>query len=223
MGIVPTSVAGDPSGRLPAAGTRALHATVLIVSAFAISAALATYSLVAASGDGAHVAGDAAGDLVTHFAIMVFAASLVTRPLARLFPTRFLRMAALESENLRLAFLVVFAFSLACVIAPTVLSGQSQPASAALYLGFNTLILIVMIFTTWRETIGPLGRREWRAIRVIGTTYFWFAFVLSDLAQLSESTSVGSWPQFSLTLLLSSAGLLIAARALSGPEGVAKR
>jgi len=202
------SPAAAPLPRMP---VRTAHHATLIIAAFLVSAALATYSLVVTSGDGA----SAASGLVTHFAVLLFAASLIARPLARLFPTEFFVATAREAESLRLAFLVAFAFSLACLMAPAGLSGQHLSWNAALYMDFNGLVLMALALATWREMVGSAAQREWRAIRAIATSYFWLAFVLSDLAQLSSGARASSWHQFSLTLLLSSAGVGVAARALA--------
>jgi len=208
--MIPADLTG-PERRLSA---RAPHGAALITGAFLVSASLAVYSLVVTSGDGAR----AAAELVGRFAVIVFAASLIARPLARLFPTKFLGAAAVESESLRIAFLVVYAFSIACVIGPAELGGQSLSWGSMLYAGFSGLVLLSLAIATLREPVGQPRQREWRAIRAIATAYFWFAFVIADLVSLGQDTTVSSWHQYSLTLLLSSAGVWLAARALSRPE-----
>ena len=204
---------GGTARPVPDLATRAPHGAAVIICAFIISASLATYSLVVTSGDGTR----AAAQLVSRFAILVFAASLSAKPLARVFPTNFLRSAALEAENLRFAFLIAYAVSVACVIGPAELGGQSLSWGELLNSGFNSLVLVLLAIATWREMAGASRPREWRTIRMIGTTYFWFAFVFSDLVRLSKSSPASGWHQYSLTLLLSSAGVWVAARALSRP------
>ena len=205
---------GDRTGSERHPDARASHGAALILGTFFISASLAIYSLVVTSGDGAQ----AGAKLVGRFAVLVFAASMIATPLARLFPTKFLRAAASEAENFTLAFLVAYALSIACVIGPAELGGQSLSWGAALYAGFSSLVLLTLAITILREPVGQSRQREWRAIRAIATAYFWFAFVIADLVSLGQDSTVSSWHQYSLILLLSSAGVWLAARALSRPE-----
>ncbi len=76
--MIPADLTG-PERRLSA---RAPHGAALITGAFLVSASLAVYSLVVTSGDGAR----AAAELVGRFAVIVFAASLIARPLATAVP-----------------------------------------------------------------------------------------------------------------------------------------
>ena len=88
----PAMIPADLTGPERHLSARAPHGAALITGAFLVSASLAVYSLVVTSGDGAR----AAAELVGRFAVIVFAASLIARPLARLFPTKFLSAAAVS-------------------------------------------------------------------------------------------------------------------------------
>ena len=171
------------------------HGGTLIFFSFMISAVLAACSLVVTSGDGSR----AAGELVTRFSLLLFVSSLLVVPHAQLLPIPKLRAIARERENLRLAFVTAFAFSLACIIAPVELAGEGLSAAALFYFAFNTMVLIVMIFAGRRAAVRLLGLRACRAMRSIATAYFWLVFVLSDLAQIASGT--GGWYMFSLILL----------------------
>ncbi|MGZ5932058.1 MAG: hypothetical protein ACXWLW_07865 [Rhizomicrobium sp.] len=208
------SVAQSSSGPSLGSHKGAPHGGALIFIAFIVSAVLAAFSLIVTSGDGSR----AAGELVTRFALLIFVSFLLVGPLARLFPTRFLRAVAQERENLRLAFVTTFAVSLACIIAPVELSGANLSAGAFFYFGFNSMVLIVTMFTARRATVRLLGLPAWRAIRTIATAYFWLAFALSDVARLSGDTDGNGWYMFSLIVLIGTLLTALAAHYSSRPQ-----
>ena len=189
-----------PNTTLPSLGSRQStpHGGTLVFAAFLISAVLAAIALVITSGDGAR----AAGELVTRFSVLIFASSLLVEPLALLFPIRLFLIAAQERESLRLAFVAVCAFSLACIIAPAELTDASLPAGAVFYIVCNGIVLLTMLFTSLRSTVRLLGLPAWRAMRVISTAYFWLAFSLSDIARLTRDSDAGGWYTFSLVFLI---------------------
>jgi hypothetical protein len=186
--------------------------TTIIVLALIISALLAIGSLVVTNGDGSR----AAGELVTRFSLLIFVASLSVRPLALVFPRPKLRTIARDHESLRLAFMAVYAFALVCVIAPVTLPNADLTVGTVFYVASNTIILLIMLFTSPRASAGILGLRSWRALRVIATTYFWVAFLVADIAHIAAGANTGSWYRVSLFLLIATLGLRLAAIMAAG-------
>lgn len=180
----------------------------LVVVSFVVSGLLAAGALVVTTGDGAQ----AARELVTRFSTLLFVCSLLVVPLARLVPTRPFSALALMSGNLRLSFVTAFVFSLACILMPAAVAGEALSASSLLYIGFNGLVLLVMLFPTNRTATHLMGAASWRAIQLMATVYFWLSFVVSALVHITRHNDTAVWYPFVLTLLVASLGASIAAR-----------
>ena len=180
----------------------------LIIFSFIVSVVLATGALVVTSGDGAQ----AARELVVRFSSLVFVSSLLVAPLAVLVPAKPLLALARMRGNLRLSFVVAFVFSLACLLMPATVSGQTLPGSAALYIGLNGAILFVMLFPANKAATQLFGASSWRAIQLIATAYFWISFLVSALIHQVRHEGSTIWNPLVLTLLAVTLAATLAAR-----------
>lgn len=188
--------------------SRTGHGSTVVVLSFIASVVLATGALVITSGDGAQ----AASELVVRFSTLIFIGSLVAEPLASLFPAGPLVALAHQRANLRLSFVATFAFSLACILMPATLAGESLPASAAVYVGLNSLILVTMLFPTNKAAMRLVGTSGWRAIQLIATAYFGMSFSVSALIHVIRNDGFAVWHPLVLSLFIGTFGVNVAAR-----------
>ena len=184
------------------------HSSVLIGLSFISSAILGVGALVVTSGDGA----PAARELVARFSLLVFVSYLLVEPLAVLYPGRPLLALARMRGSLRLAFVVAFVFSLACIFLPVTIAGTELPASALLFICVNGLVLLVMMFATSRTAMRIVGAPGWRAMQLIAAAYFWVTFLVSALVRLRDIGGTTVWYPFVSALLLGTLGAVVAAR-----------
>ncbi len=151
---------------------------------------------------------DAAGDgwslaaqMVSRFALLLFAAAMSVEPLARLIPAGAMRALGRERASLTLAFACAQAVSLLCVAMPSQFARQAMSAPAVAYCALTGMILAVMVASSHPAAAAGLGAPVSRALQRVATSYFWLVFVVTGLDHIVGPHRPDSWYGFSLLLL----------------------
>ncbi|MBW2243718.1 MAG: hypothetical protein JRH01_17175 [Deltaproteobacteria bacterium] len=55
------------------------------------------------------------------------------------------------------------------------------------------LLLVLMMATSFDRTAAMLGRRAWKAVHLVGTYFFWFAFFVSFAGRALDSAFYSGW------------------------------
>ena len=193
IAIENTLIAPEVRGDTPRTGQIVLFSVL-------ISALIAAASLTMGAGDGS--LWPLAAEMVGRFSLLLFVASIVAEPVARLIPSRATEAAGRERGGLVLGFIAASAISLICVAAPSQLGGEPLTAPAIAYCMLTGAILVVMLFSAHPATLRFLGGPAWRSFQRIATAYFWLAFALTGISHLIGPHRPDDWHGFSLLLLI---------------------
>ncbi|HEX4304256.1 MAG TPA: hypothetical protein VHZ78_15780 [Rhizomicrobium sp.] len=192
-------VAIDNAQDIPARGQTGFTGYVLLLTVLGAGLIVAaSLSMNTAAGNGWHVA----AEMVSRFSLLVFAVAMLVEPLSRLIPSQVTRMVGRERGSLMLAFAVVSAVGLACVAAPTELSGQPMTLEAVAYSALTALILLVLLASAHPATMRFLGGPAWRTLQRVATAYFWLVFFLTGIEHLIGPHLPDRWYGFSVLLLV---------------------
>jgi len=176
------------------------HTGQVLLFSVLISALIAAASLTVGAGDGS--LWPLAAEMVGRFSLLLFVASMVVEPIARLVPSRATEAMGRERGSLVLGFIAASVISLICVVAPSQLGGEPMTAPAIAYCLLTGAILVVMLFSAHPATLRFLGGPAWRSFQRIATAYFWLAFALTGISHLIGPHRPDNWHGFSLLLLV---------------------
>jgi hypothetical protein len=178
-----------------------------LVATFVVSLAFAAIGVAVRGGTSGL---GAAAEMVQGIAQLLFIAAFAMPALAPRISRASTAEIVLQTRNLTYAFAGSYAMLLSIVGLQWLLNIGVTSFSALLYLSFNALILVVLIWITRTRRHAPKDNRVPRTLNVLAFGYFWCSFFFIDYARVGRSRLTDPFFMLAIALLVASLVLRVA-------------